>query len=138
MTSQRWVLGSLLSDFMINLRKTVVALGFVCFCSLALLPVGMGICEPVTWQLFHHAKRAHQMRVKPDFFHRLLVTQPQGSDIQRDILPEEDSLRNLTQYTGIARNPAGAEPDNREPHVRQGFVESARVYSFDSHTVLIL
>jgi hypothetical protein len=123
---------------MSNLRKAVAALGFVCFFSLALLPVGMSICEPLTWQLFHHGKHAHQMRARPEVFHRLHVAQPHGSDVQRDILPEEDSLRNLPQYTGIARSPAGAEPDNREPHVGQGFVESARVSSFDSHTVLIL
>ena len=123
---------------MSNLRKAVAALGFVCFFSLALLPVGMSICEPVTWQLFHHAKRAHQMRARPDRFHRLLVTQPHSSDVQRDILPEEDSLRNQLHYTGITRNPAGAEPDNWDAYVSQGFIESAKVSSFDFHTVLIL
>jgi hypothetical protein len=121
-----------------NVRKAVAALGFVCFFSLALLPVGMTICEPVTWQLFHHAKRLHQAHARHDSSPRLLVAQPRGTGVERDILPEADSTRNLLGYTGIARKLAGAEPDNREIDVSQGSIENARVSSFDSHTVLIL
>jgi hypothetical protein len=122
------------------LRKTVAALGFVCFFSVALLPVSMSICGPVTWRMLHHAKRPHHPTA--DVFSHPVAAKPQGSNLERDtirdIIPEEDSLRSLFEHTGIARNPVGFEPDGPEIYTSQGFVERAWVSSFASHTVLIL
>lgn len=121
-----------------KLRKTLAALGFVCFFSLALLPVSMTVCGPVTWRLTHHAKRLHPVHEGRDLSSRFVVAQQQTAGLERDIIPEEDSARNLFEYPGIARNPAGVQPDNPEIYMSQGFFESARVSSFESHTVLIL
>jgi len=129
-----------MSILMGTLRKAVAALGFVCFFSVALLPVSMSICGPVTWRMLHHAKRPHHPA--GDVFSHPVAAKPQGSnlerDIIRDIIPEEDSLRSLFEHTGIARNPVGFEPDGPEIYTSQGFVERAWVPSFASHTVLIL
>jgi hypothetical protein len=121
-----------------RLRKTLAALGFVCFFSLALLPVSMTVCGPVTWRLNHHAKRLHALHAGRDLSPRFVVLQHQAAGLERDIIPEEDSARNLLEYPGIASNPAGVQPDNPEIYTSQGFFESARVSSFESHTVLIL
>lgn len=121
-----------------NLRKTLAALGFVCFFSLALLPVSMTVCGPVTWRLFHHAKRLHPERAGHDALPRFVGEQPHATGLERDIIPEADSIRNLLEYPGIARYPAGVQPDNPEFYTSQGFVYSSRVTGFDSHTVLIL
>jgi len=122
------------------LRKTVAALGFVCFFSVALLPVSMSICGPVTWRMLHHAKRPHHPTA--DVCSRPVAAKPQGSNLERDtirdIIPEEDSVRSLFEHTGIARNPVGFAPDGPEIYTSQGFVERAGVSSFASHTVLIL
>jgi hypothetical protein len=121
-----------------NLRKTLAALGFVCFFSLALLPVSMTVCGPVTWRLLHHAKRLHPERPGHDALLRFVGVPPHAAGLERDIIPEGDPVRNLFEYPGIARNPAGIEPDNPEFYTSQGFVDSSRVSGFDSHTVLIL
>lgn len=122
------------------LRKTVAALGFVCFFSLALLPVSMSICGPVTWRMLLHAKRPHHPA--GNVFSHPVAAKPQGSslerDIIRDIIPEEDSVRSLFEHTGIAGNPVGFKPDGPEIFASQGFVERACFSSFASHTVLIL
>ena len=122
------------------LRKTVAALGFVCFFSVALLPVSMSICGPVTWRMLHHAKRSHHPT--GEVFSRPVAAQPQASnlerDIIRDIIPEEDSVRSLFEHTGIARDPVVLEPAGAEIYRSQECVESAWVFSFASHTVLIL
>ena len=122
------------------LRKTLAALGFVCFFSVALLPVSMSICGPVTWRMLHHAKHPH--RPIGEVLSHPIAAKPQGSNLERDIIrdliPEEDSLRSLLEHTGIARNPVGFEPDGPEIYASQGFVERAWVSSFASHTVLIL
>jgi hypothetical protein len=122
------------------LRKTVAALGFVCFFSVALLPVSMSICGPVTWRMLHHAKRVHHPT--GDDLSRPAAARPQGSnlerDIIRDIIPEEDSVRSLFEHTGIARHPVSFGLDGPEIFSSQGFVERAWVPSFASHTVLIL
>ncbi|HKA34769.1 MAG TPA: hypothetical protein VKH64_16260 [Candidatus Binatia bacterium] len=121
------------------LRKTVAALGFVCFFSVALLPVSMSICGPVTWRMLHHAKRNHPIA---DVLSHPVAARPQSGnlerDIIRDIIPEEDSVRSLFEHTGIARNPVGFEPDGPEIYASQEFVERAWVSSFAFHTVLIL
>jgi hypothetical protein len=140
LTSQGGVLRFFYSDLMGILRKTVAALGFVCFFSVALLPVSMSICGPVTWRMLHHTKRMHHPA--DDALPRPVAARPQGSnlerDIIRDIIPEEDSLRSLFEHTGIARHPLGFGPDGPEIFSSQGFVERAWVSSFASHTVLIL
>jgi len=121
-----------------NLRKTLAALGFVCFFSLALLPVSMTVCGPVTWRLFHHAKRLHPERAGHDALLRFVGAQSHAAGLERDIIPEGDSVRNLFEYPGIARNPAGIEPDSPEFYTSQGFFDNSGVSGFDSHTVLIL
>ncbi len=118
------------------LRKTVVGLGFVCFFSVALLPVSMSVCGPATWRMLHHAKRLHH--ATRDALPHVIAAQPQGSNFERDVIPEEDSARSLLEHTGIARNPVNLGPDGPEVVASQGYIESAWVSSFASHTVLIL
>ncbi len=127
------------SDSMNHLRKTVAALGFVCFFSLALLPVSMTLCGPITSRLNHHAKRLHQVSLRPSYGSsvRLEVPQPFRASFERDVIPEGDSVRSL-EHTGLGRSPAGPEPDGPEISPGRGLVREARVSGFVFHTVLIL
>ena len=125
-----------------TLRKTLAALGFVCFFSVALLPVSMSICGPVMWRmLLHHTKHPHHPAGAPLPQHPVAAKPQQGSileGLERDVIPVEDSIRSLVEHTGIARNPVDFGPDAPEVYASRGFVEYARVTGFASHTVLIL
>ena len=120
-----------------HLRKTVAALGFVCFVSLALLPVSLTVCGPILARLFHHAKRPHQAVIAVSFpqlgavpVHRLAF--------ERDVISESDPLRIPWEHAAAARSPAGPEPDGQGLHWSRGFTDSAKVSDFVFHTVLIL
>lgn len=128
------------SDSMNHLRKTVAALGFVCFFSLALLPVSMTLCGPLTSRLNHHAKRLHResYRISYGSTVRLEFAQPLTASFGRDILAEGDSVRSMLEHTGIGRSPSGPEPDGPEISQSRGLIHSARASGFDFHTVLLL
>lgn|GEM_PF-3341358 len=123
------------------LRKTVAAVGFVCFFSVALLPVSMSICGPVMWRmLLHHAKHSHHP-TGAALAHPVASKPQQGSileGLERDVIPVEDSVRSLVEHTGIARNPVDFGPKGPEIYASQGFVKGTWVSGFASHTVLIL
>ena len=128
------------SDSMNHLRKTVAALGFVCFFSLALLPVSMTLCGPITSLLNHHAKRLHHVSYHESYGPsvRLEFAQPFTASFERDVIAEGDSGRSLLEHTGIGRSPAGPEPDGPGIFSGRGLVRSATFSSFVFHTVLIL
>lgn len=120
-----------------HLRKTVAALGFVCFVSLALLPVSLSVCGPITARLFHHAKKLHHA-VSPASFPQLEAVPAQRLAFERDVISESDPVRSPWEHAAAARSPAGPEPDGPELHLSQGLIDSARVSHFVFHTVLIL
>jgi hypothetical protein len=120
-----------------HLRKTFAALGFVCFVSLALLPVSLTVCGPITARLFHHAKRLHHA-VSAAALPQLGAVPTQRVAFERDIISEADPVRTPWEHAAAARSPAGPEPDRPELHWSQGFIDSAKVSNFVFHTVLIL
>ena len=120
-----------------KLRKTVAALGFVCFVSLALLPVSLTVCGPITARLFHQAKKLHHS-VSAASFPRLGVVPARTVAFERDIISEADPVRTPWEHAAAARSPAAPEPDDPELHLSQGLIDSAKVSDFVFHTVRIL
>jgi hypothetical protein len=120
-----------------HLRKTIAALGFVCFVSLALLPVSLTVCGPILARLFHHAKRLHHSAIAVSFPQWSAVS-AQRVAFERDVISEADPVRTPWEHAAAARSPAGPEPDGPELHLSQGFIDSAKVSNFVFHTVLIL
>lgn len=126
----------LLVESMSNLRKTVAALGFVCFFSLALLPVSMAVCGPFMSRLFHQAKRHHH--AVRERFPEMSAAPARAAFAQRDIISEADPVRSLFEHTGIGRSSALAEAALPEIHLNQRFLRSAKISSFVFHSVLLL
>jgi len=85
-----------------RLKNGFAALGFVCFTSLALLPVGITLCGPFTSRLPYAAKKVQA--VKPGPFPALGVSYPLKAAVKRDMIrAEADPLRNLFEQIGAGR-----------------------------------
>jgi hypothetical protein len=120
-----------------NLRKTVAALGFICFVSLALLPVSLTVCAPITTRLFHHAKRLHHT-LSVASFPQLGAVPTQRAAFDRDLISEADPVRIPWEHAAAARNPGGPEPDRPGLHLSREFIDSEKISSFAFHSVLTL
>ena len=120
-----------------SLKNKVAAFGFVCFCSLALLPVSMTVCGPFTSKLLHHAKKLHHAsRDRSDGFRS---AQPDTRSLERDMIPEKDDpLRNPLQHAAAARNPAGPQLQGPETHLAHGFILGAKASTLIFQSVLNL
>ncbi|HEY2987278.1 MAG TPA: hypothetical protein VGL11_06105 [Candidatus Binatia bacterium] len=120
-----------------SVKNLVAALGFICFSSLALLPVSMTVCGPLTSRLPHHAKKIRH--VVPHPATAFAAVQPEGNVFTRDVIPTEgDPARNLFEHTAVARNGAALEPDGPQIHLAQGFIHRAKVSAFVFQPVLNL
>jgi hypothetical protein len=86
-----------------SLKNGFAALGFVCFTSLALLPVSMTVCGPFTSRLLYPAKKIQA--VKPAPFPALGVFYPLKAAGKRDMIrAEADPLRNLFEQIGAGKS----------------------------------
>ncbi len=120
-----------------GLKNTLAALGFVCFSSLALLPVGMTLCGPFMSRLLHHAKKVH--RVNPDPSPRLGVAGPHETTFERDVIPTAaDPARSLFEHLSVTRSPAEHEPDRASNRLLHGFIRSVKVSTLVFQPVLNL
>jgi hypothetical protein len=120
-----------------GLKNTLAALGFICFSSLALLPVGMTLCGPFMSRLLHHAKKVHH--VNPDPSPRLGVARPQGTTFERDVIPAAtDPARSLFEHLSVTRSPAEHEPDRTRNRLLHGFIRSVKVSTLVFQPVLNL
>ncbi|HEY3306261.1 MAG TPA: hypothetical protein VGL70_22300 [Candidatus Binatia bacterium] len=121
---------------MMSLKNTFAALGFVCFSSLALLPVSMTVCGPITSRILHAAKKIH--RVKPALFPELGVAQPVRTSVKRDMLrAEADPLRNLFEQIGGRILPV-LDADGSGGRLIKRFIRSVKVSTFVFQPVLNL
>src|SRR5712691_5384298 len=121
------MLGLNSSKSMSSFKNLVAALGFVCFSSLALLPVSMTVCGPVTSRILHHAKKVHHI-IDSSPSAQLAIARPYSAAVERDVIPTEgDPARNLFEHTGLARAPAGNEHSGAQVHPAEGFVRAAKV-----------
>jgi len=119
-----------------RLKNTFAALGFICFSTLALLPVSMTVCGPVTSRLFHRAKKIHA--VKPAPFEVLGVSHSFGSSFKRDMLrAEADPLRNLFEQLG-GRSLPMIDADGLGGRLIMRFLRSVNVSNFIFQPVLNL
>lgn len=120
-----------------GLKNTLAALGFICFSSLALLPVGMTLCGPFMSRLLHHVKKVHH--VNPDPSPRLGVARPQGTTFERDVIPAAtDPARSLFEHLSVTRSPAEHEPDRTRNRLLHGFIRSVKVSTMVFQPVLNL
>jgi hypothetical protein len=88
-----------------SLKNGFAALGFVCFTSLALLPVSMTVCGPFTSRLLYPAKAKKIQAVKPALFPALGVSYPLKAAVKRDMIrAEADPLRNLFEQIGAGKS----------------------------------
>ncbi len=120
-----------------GLKNALVGLGFVCFTSLALLPVSMTVCGPFTSRLLHHAKKIHH--VNPDPSPRASTTRAQEATFERDVIPAAgDPARSLFEHLSITRSSLELEPDRAGSRLIQGFIRSVNVSTFVFQPVLNL
>jgi len=121
-----------------SLKNTFAALGFVCFSSLALLPVGMTVCGPVTSRLLHPAKKVHHL-IKLRSFPALAAAHTVATSVARDVLrAEADPLRNLFDQIGAGRNLPVLDVDGTGGGLIKRFIRSVNVSSFVFQPVLNL
>jgi hypothetical protein len=122
---------------MMSLKNTFAALGFACFSSLALLPVSMTVCGPITSRILHPAKKIH--RVKPVPFPELGVAHPVRTSVKRDMLrAEADPLRNLFEQIGAGRSLPALDADGSGGRLIKRFIRSVKVSTFVFQPVLNL
>jgi hypothetical protein len=124
-----------------SLKNGFAALGFVCFSSLALLPVSMTLCGPFTSWLLQPAKKIHLTKpvVKPAPFEALVVAQPVRTSFKRDMLrAEADPLRNLFEQIGAGRVLPGLDADGSGNRLIKRLNRSVMVSSFVFQPVLNL
>jgi hypothetical protein len=120
-----------------SLKNSFAALGFVCFSSLALLPVSMTLCGPLTSRLLHPAKKIHHP--KPSLFPALGVAQPIRTSVKRDMLrAEADPLRNLFEQIGAGRSLPALDFDGYGSRLIKRLVRSVKVSKFVFQPVLNL
>jgi len=120
-----------------SLRNTFAALGFVCFSSLALLPVGITVCGPFASRLLHPAKKIHP--VKPVPSPELGVSHPVRTSIARDALrAEADPLRNLFDQIGAGRSLPAFDGNGPGGRLIKRLVRSVKVSTFVFQPVLNL
>jgi hypothetical protein len=121
---------------MMSLKNTLAALGFVCFSSLALLPVSMTVCGPITSRILHPAKKIHL--VKPAPFDALGEAHPIRTFVKRDMLrAEADPLRNLFEQIG-GRIPPVLDGDGLGGRLIKRFSRSVKVSTLVFQPVLNL
>jgi hypothetical protein len=122
---------------MMSLKNTFAALGFVCFSSLALLPVSMTVCGPFTSRLLQPPKKIHL--AKPAPFPALGVAHPVRTSVKRDMLrAEADPLRNLFEQIGVGRMLPVLDADGPGGRLVRRFIRSVNVSNFIFQPVLNL
>jgi hypothetical protein len=120
-----------------SLKNVFAALGFLCFVSLALIPIGMSVCGPFTSRLLHHAKKIHH--VNPDPSPHIAAARPQSATFERDVIPTTgDPARSLFEHLSITRSPGEDEPARPKSALIQGFIRSVKVSALVFQPVLNL
>jgi hypothetical protein len=120
-----------------SLKNPFAALGFVCFSSLALLPVGMTICGPIASRLLHPAKKIQL--VKPSAFPAIAAAQPARISVNRDVIRVgTDPLRNLFEHIAAGGTLTARDADGSRGRLIKRLIRGVHISLFVFQAVLNL
>lgn len=120
-----------------RIKNTFAALGFVCFSSLALLPVSMTVCGPLTSRLLHHSKKIQPVRASK--FPELGVARPVSPSVKRDMIrAAADPFRNLFEQIGAGKSLPLLDADGSGGRLIKRFIRNVNISVFVFQPVLNL